>query len=123
MNTLDYGRDNRLRLWFLGIEDYKYLDKINPSSIQDFEFLLERTLKNLKYSLKQNAFCIFILGDVHKSENPIDTCSMFQEIALNKVGGFKVVEIIEDRIPDIKRTRKNGQKIKLEWINILQREN
>lgn len=123
MNTLDYGRDNRLRLWFLGIEDYKYYDNKNPSSIRDFEFLLEHTLKNLKYSLKKNSFCIFILGDVCKSKNSINTSLIFQKIALDKVGGFRSVKIAEDRIPDKRRTRKNGKKTKLEWINVLQRVN
>lgn len=121
MNTLDYGRDNRLRLWFLGIEDYKYYDNRNPSSIQNFEFLLERTLQNLKYALKKNSFCIFILGDVRKSNNSINTGLILQEIALNRVGGFRAVKVFEDWIPDGRRTRKNGKKTKLEWINILQR--
>ena len=121
MNTLDYGRDNRLRLWFLGIENYKYYDNKNPSSIQDFEILLERTLKNLKYALKKDSYCIFILGDVLKSSNPMS--SIFQEIALDRVGGFRAVRLVEDRIPDVRRARKNGKKITLEWINVLQREN
>jgi hypothetical protein len=122
MNTLDYGRDNRLRLWFLGIEDYKYLDERNPASISDLESLLEKTLENLKYILKEEAFCIFVLGDVCRTKNPIDTSSIFQQIAINRVGGFRIVETVEDRIPNERRTRKNGKKTKLEWINILQRE-
>ncbi len=123
MNTLDYGRDNRLRLWFLGIEDYRYLDERNPASINDFESLLEGTLNNLKHMLKEKAYCIFILGEVCRSKNPIDTHSIFQEIAINRVGGFKIVDIIEDRIPHERRTRKNGKRTKLEWINVLQKEN
>lgn len=123
MNALDYGRDNRLRLWFLGIDDYKHYDKKNPSSVKDFEFLMESTLNNLKYPLKLGSHCIFILGEVRKSNNSINTGEIFQNIALNKVKDFQVLEIIEDRIPDVRRTRRNGNKTKREWIIVLRREN
>lgn len=82
MNALDYGRDNRLRLWFLGVEDYKYFDTINPTAVKDFEFLIESTLNNFKYALKRGSPCIFILGEVRKYTNPINTCSIFQDIVL-----------------------------------------
>ncbi|MGB8216090.1 MAG: DNA methyltransferase [Candidatus Methanoperedens sp.] len=122
MNALDYGRDNRLRLWFLDEEDYTYYDKKNPSSVEDFKILIERTLNNLKYALNQGSYCIFILGEVHKSNNSINTGLIFKDIALNKMNDFKMVSIIEDKIPDIRRTRKNGNKTKKEWIIVLQRE-
>ena len=99
------------------------LGDVYKRQINDFESLLEGTLNNLKHMLKEKAYCIFILGEVCRSKNPIDTHSIFQEIAINRVGGFKIVDIIEDRIPHERRTRKNGKRTKLEWINVLQKEN
>lgn len=122
MNALDYGRDNRLRLWFLGVEDYKYYDKKNPSSVGDFQSLIESTLNNLKCALNQESYCIFILGEVHKSNNSINTGLIFKDIALNKIRDFKLLSIIEDKIPDVRRTRRTGNKTKREWIIVLRKE-
>ena len=41
MDTLNYGGDNRLRLWFLGVDDYKGYDTKSPKNPQNFRILMK----------------------------------------------------------------------------------
>jgi hypothetical protein len=54
MNALDYGRDNRLRLWFLGVTDHRSLDQIVPKNPQEFSRLLECLAVLLKRTVRPN---------------------------------------------------------------------
>jgi hypothetical protein len=121
MNALDYGRDNRLRLWCVGLEDYQKLDKKNPSSIEEFQKLMINTMKNLGPSLKANGYCIFILGEVKTHTKSIDTGLIFEDIILNKVENFKLIATFDDEIPEMRRTRKNGNTTKKESIIVSQK--
>ena len=121
MNALDYGRDNRLRLWFLGATDYKYYDNMSPRTPKDFYHLMDNVLDNLYYMLKLNSPCIFVVGEVKRKNNTINTSSIIQEIALSN-GGFKVLDILEDEIPYARRARKEGNLTKKEWTVIMKKE-
>lgn len=63
MRQLDYGRDNRLRLWFLGETDSNALDhRISPRK-DAFLKLMRRSFKKWKTVLKPNRYCILVVGD------------------------------------------------------------
>lgn len=121
MNALDYGRDNRLRLWFLGVTDYKYYDNMSPSTPKDFYHLMDKVLNNLYYMLKPNSPCIFVVGEIKRKNNTINTSSIIQDIALSN-GGFKVLDILEDEIPYVRRARKEGNLTKKEWTVIMRKD-
>jgi len=121
MNALDYGRDNRLRLWFLGVTDYKYYDNLSLSTPKDFYQLMDRVMHNLYYMLKPKSPCIFVVGEVKRNNNSINTSSIIREIALSN-GGFKVLDILEDEIPYARRARKEGKMTKKEWTVIMRKE-
>ena len=120
MNALDYGRDNRLRLWFLGVRQTQRYDKRTDSQ-QRFLLLMERCLSTLRYSLKKNGSCVLVIGEVGRSRRPVNAAKLVMDIAVNKLGGFHQQEIIEDVIPDIRRARREGKSTKKEWIIVLTR--
>ena len=120
MNTLDYARDNRLRLWFLGIKDYRIYDSKIPNNSYKFLKLMENCLMNLYIGLRKNKRCIFVIGDINRSKSTINTAKLVIELATSKCG-FLFEDIIEDTIPNIRRARKNGACTKKEWIVILRR--
>src|ERR1039457_1381972 len=64
MNALDYARDNRLRLWFLGVEHADLLDQKIRRKEQFLELMIE-FLQNAKRWLKPNGQCILVIGDVN----------------------------------------------------------
>ena len=121
MNTLDYARDNRLRLWFLGTTKYSRYDKRIPNNSQRFLNLMEQCLRNIQYVLRSRGRCILVIGEVNRSKKPINTAQLIIDLALNKIGVFRCEDIIEDTIPDIRRARKNGGCTKREWIVVLRK--
>jgi DNA modification methylase len=122
MNALDYARDNRLRLWLLGENDYKKYDNTSPRNIDDFKKLMRKVMKNLYPTLKMNSCCIFVLGDINRSKKSINTASAILDIA-NDMGVFKCEGFIQDKVPTFRRARKEGACTKNEWIVVLRKVN
>ena len=120
MNALDYARDNRLRLWLLGENDYKKYDNKSPRNLKDFKNMMENVMKNLYPALKLNSCCIFVLGDINRSKKSINTASAILDIA-NDMGVFECEAFIQDKVPTYRRARKEGACTKNEWIVVLRK--
>lgn len=120
MNALDYARDNRLRLWFLGEKDYKKYDTKSPQNIEDFRILMKNVMKNLVITLKMNSYCVFVLGDLNRSKKSINTASTVMDIA-DSMGSFVCEDFIQDRVPTFRRARKEGACTKNEWIVVMKK--
>ncbi|MCL4519877.1 MAG: hypothetical protein M1587_11850 [Thaumarchaeota archaeon] len=109
MRQLDYARDNRLRLWFLGIDDWKRLDqRISPSQ-SEFIRMIRKSLRlwqdlNLKWRR-----CVLVLGDVWCSEYDCSLPEAVQRIAVEEVGGYRMIWRMVSEIPDSRRVRRNGR--------------
>lgn len=121
MDTLSYGGDNKLRLWFLGVSDYKYYDDKSPRNPQDFHLLIKNVLNILYFALKPNSYCIFVVGEVNKGKKSINTSLIIQDVVLNN-NGFKLLSIIEDEIPYSRRIRGEGDMTKKDWFVIMKKE-
>ncbi|MEW6619586.1 MAG: DNA methyltransferase [bacterium] len=121
MDTLSYGGDNRLRLWFLGINDYQYYDNKSPRNPQDFHLLIKNALSRLYFALKSDSYCIFVVGEVKKGKKSINTSSIIQDVVLSN-GGFKILSVIEDEIPYSRRIRGKRDTIKKDWFVIMKKE-
>lgn len=121
MNALDYARDNRLRLWFLGVSDYERYDKRVPNNCQKFLTLMEQCLENIKYGLRNGGRCVLVIGDVNRRKKSINTAKLLIDLAQNKIGSLKCEDIIEDAIPDVRRARRSGRCTKREWIIVLRK--
>lgn len=121
MNALDYARDNRLRLWFLGVSDYERQDKKVPNNPKDFLILMEGCMRNVYQGLRRNGMCVLVIGEVGRSSKPINTAQFLIEMMKNRSINFRLEELIEDTIPDIRRARRNGSCTKKEWIVVFKK--
>jgi hypothetical protein len=121
MNALDYARDNRLRLWFLGVSDYKRQDRKVPNNPKDFLILMEGCMRNAYQGLRRNGMCVLVIGEVGRSDKPINTAQLIIEMIKNRSINFGLEELIEDSIPDIRRSRRNGSCTKREWIVVFKK--
>ncbi len=119
MDALDYARDNRLRLWFLGVEDFKQYDA-NSRSLSNFYELMIKFLTNASNWLRVNGYCVCVVGEVNKKNKSVDIANMIANIATDKIGSFEVESIVTDKIPDNRRSRK-GSYVKTESVVILRR--
>lgn len=121
MNALDYGRDNRLRLWFLGLPEAKCLDKKNAKTARQFHSLMTHAAKVFRKYVKPNGKVILVVGEVIRKKAKIETNVIVEDAF--RSSGWNLKEQIEDLVPDIRRSRRECQATKREWIMIFTRVN
>lgn len=121
--ALDYARDNRLRLWFLGCEDWRSLDASLTASDKVYIPQMRVCLQEMHRVLKPGRYCVLVLGDVERDGKTRRTAEILADLALEATnGGFEVVTIYDDRIPDERRSRRYTKTTKFERILVLRRQ-
>lgn len=120
--ALDYARDNRLRLWFLGCENWKDLDASLTASRKVYLPQMRVCLEGIHRVLEPNGYCILVLGDVERDGKIRRTAEILAELAIDATNnGFVVETIYDDRIPDERRSRRNTKTTKFERILVMQK--
>lgn len=121
--ALDYARDNRLRLWFLGCEDWKHLDAALTAKKKVYLPQMSVCLKEMNRVLKTNGYCILVLGDVERDGKTRRTAEILAEMAAEVTQGQLSIEAIyDDRIPDERRSRRETKTTRFERILIMQKQ-
>lgn len=121
MNALDYGRDNRLRLWFINPDLVKPVDTDIAKRRKAFEDGITTLATKLGKRLKRRGYCIFVVGEeVHRSfsAHPSD---IVISIVQQNAPSLKLRSIIADDIPDVRRTRRECRGIKTEHFLVFQK--
>jgi DNA modification methylase len=121
MNALDYARDNRLRLWFLGVNDYKEIERAEIRRITTFRLDMSLVLKILSRVLKPGGRCILILGDVKRSGSRQDVPRLIVDLLRDLRLGFWHEGEWSETIPDARRARKDGRATLKETVLIFRR--
>lgn len=122
MRQLDYGRDNRLRLWFLGIEDWKTLNnEVSPVENQ-FVDLMKKSFLQWKSILTHKGICALVLGNGHCQSYGLSIPDTLEKIAVDEIKGFTVLWRYTEEIPNTRRVRKNCSASTTETILVLQKK-
>lgn len=121
--ALDYARDNRLRLWFLGCQDWRELDASLTANSKIYLPQMSACLKEMNRALKPNGSCVLVLGDVERDGETRQTAEILARLA-HKVtlGRFVVDTIYDDRIPDERRSRRKTQTTEFERILVMHKK-
>jgi SAM-dependent methyltransferase len=120
--ALDYARDNRLRLWFLGCEDWKELDASLTANRKVYLPQMRVCLQEVYRVLKSEGYCVLVLGDVDRNGKIQRTAEILADLAMDATnGGFEVETIYDDRIPDDRRSRRKTKTTKFERILVMQK--
>jgi len=120
--ALDYARDNRLRLWFLGCENWKELDASLTSDANIYLSQMARCLVEIDRILKPDGYCVLVLGDVHTNGKTKRTAEILGELAAEVTQDrFSVLTIYDDLIPDERRSRRNTKTTKFERILVMRK--
>lgn len=106
MRLLDYARDNRLRLWFLGAHDWHALDGIVSPRQDEFLKLMARCFNKWKTILKPNHYCVLIVGDAFGELAKGNLPEVVSRIATEEVGGYVRVCDYTEIIPNERRVRR-----------------
>jgi len=121
--ALDYARDNRLRLWFLGCEDWKELDASLTANRKVYLPQMRVCLQEIHRVLKSGSYCVLVLGDVERNGKIRRTAEILADLAMEATGGgFTVETIYDDRIPDNRRSRRQTKTTKYERILVMRKK-
>jgi SAM-dependent methyltransferase len=121
--ALDYARDNRLRLWFLGCENWKDLDTSLTANSKVYLPQMSSCLHEMDRVLRPSGYCVLVLGDVERDGQLRRTAEILAELAVRvSAGRFEVETIYDDLIPDERRSRRQTQTTKFERILVMRKK-
>jgi hypothetical protein len=121
MRRLDYGRDNRLRLWFLGVADSSALDQVISPRETQFLKLFRKCLRHWQQFLAPGGLCILVVGDSPCRSYGMELPEAIVEIATREVGGYSLDSKCTSTIPDRRRVRRGYTGTKNETVLLLRR--
>ena len=121
MNALEYARDNRLRLWFLRVDDYKNVQRKEIRHISTFSETMRTFMEVAVQSLKRGGRCILILGDLQRGTKRHDTAQIMETV-IKGIGTFKLRDRWVDRLDEKSRVRKRCSATKLETILVFEKK-
>lgn len=104
MRQLDYARDNRLRLWFLGIGDSRSLDQLISPRKEAFLKLMAQSFKKWKTVLKPRKYCVLVVGDGGSELKDANLPALISQVALKE--GYAHVLDHTETIPNERRVRR-----------------
>lgn len=116
MDVLDYAKDNRLRLWFLGSKDYKCIRDKEIRKISTFKQDMIIPLQIISKTIKPGGACIIILGDLMRDKRKYDIAEMIVELIKSDITDLSLELNWTENMPDLRRSRRNGRATKCETI-------
>lgn len=121
MNTLNYIRDNRLRLWFVD-PDCSYFQKGEPTgSKESFKNCITSLSQKIEVSLKPKGYCILIVGERVSVPQSTHLSKMVVDLIKQYSPSLKLEKIIKDKIPNIRRSRRDCRGTKAEDILVFKK--
>jgi methylase of polypeptide subunit release factors len=121
MNALDYVRDNRLRMWFLDRRTADYSPE--PTERQDqSDAITAAFARNALRYLRRGGHCVLVVGETVRrkriTSHPAER--ILARLAMD-YPTLCVEQVIQDAIPDIRRSRRTGLATKRELILVLRK--
>ena len=121
MNALDYGRDNRLRLWFIDPSLVNGVDNDVTQRRQAFIDAITSLAAKVELALKPKGYCVFIVGEAFRRSFEAHPSDTVMAIMARGAPSFRLKTILADKIPDVRRTRRECRGVKTEHVLVFQR--
>ena len=120
MNALDYGRDNRLRNWFLSGNTQERIDR-RLSDDRGFRRMISSYARTISKTLVKGGRCIFVVGEKTRRQNDRFPSEVISEILDFEAPSLRLKEIVTDNIPDVRRSRRHLVGVRTENILVYER--
>ena len=120
MNALDYVRDNRLRLWFLGDTCSESQEK-SRTGLRGFRRAIGALACQLEQKMKTNGYCVFVVGEKIVRDRDQFPSRELTAVFLNRTRSFELQDVISDAIPDVRRSRREVAGVKRENILVFRK--
>lgn len=121
MNALDYGRDNRLRLWFIDPVSAVSVDHNQSQQKKGFELVLGTLAEKIDTSLTNGGYAIFVVGDEISRSYVSHPSEVVVKIMLENSSFLRLENVFTDVIPDIRRSRRDYRGIKSEHFLVFKK--
>jgi methylase of polypeptide subunit release factors len=121
MNALDYGRDNRLRLWFIDPALVEGVDNGLTQSVNGFEHAITSLGQKIERGLRPQGYCVFVVGEALKRSFSAHPSEIVTAIMRDHAPSLVLLHVLIDDIPDVRRTRRTYRGVKTEHVLIFQR--
>ena len=122
MNELDYVRDNRLRIWFLSKTIDGCPEHSRTVNVSTYSELIKVTCTRLARRMAKGSKFAFVVGEATRSGVRVDTSALLIKVfTFGILREFRLVERIDDEIPDIRRARRDLRGTKEEAVLVFQR--
>jgi len=121
MNALDYGRDNRLRLWFIDPSLTEPVDNDVTQRKKAFTEAMKSVASNVERGLRSKGYCIFVVGEALRRSFNAHPSEVVINIVKETAPSIRLRNIITDDIPDVRRTRRECRGVKTEHFLVFHR--
>lgn len=121
MNELDYVRDNRLRLWFVQRSIPTGLDGRCRNRKAAYDALMRRVCARLAGGIRPGGYFILVVGDATRGNGrTVRTSRLTRKLFAEEsaLRTFRLEASCHDRVPDIRRSRRECRGTKGETILI-----
>ena len=120
MNALDYGRDNRLRLWFLGERHMESLDRA-LHCLDGFTNAIEILARQIQQKMRRGGYCVFVIGEQLIRKKDRFPSEELMAIFATHAPTFRLCQVMSDVIPDVRRSRRRLIGVKREHILVFRK--
>lgn len=121
MNALDYGRDNRLRLWFTNPNFVDRVDNDVTQRRQAFIDAISSLAVKVEVALRPLGYCVFVVGEEFRRSFEAHPSDAVITIMAQRARSLRLKAILIDEIPDVRRTRRECRGVKTEHVLVFQR--
>ena len=121
MNALDYGRDNRLRLWFIDPSLVEEVDNDVTQRRNAFRDAISSLGAKVESRLRRRGYCVFVVGEELRTGTEAHPSEVVLSTLREWAPSLRLRQVFTDRIPDIRRTRRECRGVKTEHFLIFQR--
>lgn len=121
MNALDYGRDNRLRLWFIDPNLAEPVDNDVTQRRQAFSQAIANLAIKVEIGLRREGYCVLVVGEEIKGTSRNHPSEVVMTLLNQQAPSLRLLEVITDDIPDVRRARRECRGVKTEHILVFQR--
>jgi len=121
MNALDYGRDNRLRLWFIDPSLVSRVDNDVTQRRQAFIDTIASLAAKVEFALMPKGYCVVVVGEEFRRSFEAHPSDAVITIMDQCAPSLQLKSILTDEIPDVRRTRRECKGVKTEHILVFQR--
>jgi hypothetical protein len=122
MNALDYGRDNRLRLWFIDPALTQAGDHDAATRRKAFVEAMTCLATRVEAGLRPGGYCVLVVGEEFKRSFEAHPSEIVLAVVQGRAPSLRLVKVLADEIPDVRRTRRECRGVKTEHFMIFRRK-